>query len=729
MKKFSTRIFIGFISIISLIAGILTISYNQFFTIVEQETIREMTSSIEYVVEEIDTIFYNNYDLALDVANIQTFDKINNGNPITMYDHAVLAPAIMNRILPYPYISELILIPRNSDYLLTANGSHLKDDFFQQLYDNDIYSYDFWENAMEEDFVTRYYPSSIYTNNSVVDKKPDRNFITVASKTRYHSNYLILIMIDTNSLISSLGEQMTDSLNVLSKDGVLLSTSAISQNKSYTYEQLTEMLGENISIMEYNNDGYLYIYKSPVSNIIYTDYISKSYLGQQVLEIYGKPIVFIILAFIVGIVSSIILSNYISRPINQLTNLFTDGNEDRLTDMELITNRVNHIKTENNRYTQELADKQNQILELEYVSSLKGKHVTDTSLYPQTSTSQYTLVYIKCNDKETSPIKILKKEIKSALEKELQITHILILENNEIMMTIQGGMEQRSQDKIHDVIGNYFSQNRNDQCFTIVISNPYVNEQLSPNIYGTLTKLSKYTQLTEHTQIITESSKTTKEGVYLYLTADERKKLYDNVFRCEEEIVIEKLVALLEKNKENHIKNFHMQVLCYRIVNLCSNIMQDVNHGVSQDFDFQEIMGQLSNLYYFDDYVIFMTTFVKKMIASLPNDSKAQNDILIEKIKKYVQKNYTNDFSLEQLSSDLSISRSYLSTYFKEKTGINLSVYINNYRIMKSLDLLKDTDITIQDISCHVGIPNTNTFIRLFKKYMGVTPGHYRKTN
>lgn len=79
-----------------------------------------------------------------------------------------------------------------------------------------------------------------------------------------------------------------------------------------------------------------------------------------------------------------------------------------------------------------------------------------------------------------------------------------------------------------------------------------------------------------------------------------------------------------------------------------------------------------------------------------------------------------------ELAEALHLSKSYLSTYYKSKTGANLSDRIQFFRIQKAVELLADPKLRIGDIGALVGINNVNTFLRQFKKYTGMTPREYR---
>ncbi|GIP32643.1 hypothetical protein J2TS4_18530 [Paenibacillus sp. J2TS4] len=105
------------------------------------------------------------------------------------------------------------------------------------------------------------------------------------------------------------------------------------------------------------------------------------------------------------------------------------------------------------------------------------------------------------------------------------------------------------------------------------------------------------------------------------------------------------------------------------------------------------------------------------------------NHQLIQSVKQYISHNYSNpDLSLMHLSNEFGLGSSYLSRLFKEAFGVKFIDYVVQVRIEKATELLQQTEETIQDIAATVGYPRSLTFIRAFKKHMGITPGNYRKS-
>ena len=67
-----------------------------------------------------------------------------------------------------------------------------------------------------------------------------------------------------------------------------------------------------------------------------------------------------------------------------------------------------------------------------------------------------------------------------------------------------------------------------------------------------------------------------------------------------------------------------------------------------------------------------------------------------------------------------------MSRLFKQKSGENLTDYINEVRIEKAKEILTTTNVKIGDIAAMVGLESRATFLRVFKKLEGVSPNEYR---
>lgn len=100
----------------------------------------------------------------------------------------------------------------------------------------------------------------------------------------------------------------------------------------------------------------------------------------------------------------------------------------------------------------------------------------------------------------------------------------------------------------------------------------------------------------------------------------------------------------------------------------------------------------------------------------------------LEDVFKYVEENYCSDITLDEISSVANFSEYYFTRFFKEATGMTFGKYINNYRVEKAAQLLKDTDDTITEVVFKSGFGSIKTFNRVFKQTKGCSPSAYKKT-
>lgn len=98
-------------------------------------------------------------------------------------------------------------------------------------------------------------------------------------------------------------------------------------------------------------------------------------------------------------------------------------------------------------------------------------------------------------------------------------------------------------------------------------------------------------------------------------------------------------------------------------------------------------------------------------------------DLAIE----YIEENYREELTLEQLATQCNYSTSYLSKMFKAEMGINFYEYLTRCRLQQALRILATTDQKIGKISNETGFSDIKAFNKMFRKHFGMTPSEYRK--
>ncbi|MGN1367325.1 MAG: helix-turn-helix domain-containing protein [Aristaeellaceae bacterium] len=111
--------------------------------------------------------------------------------------------------------------------------------------------------------------------------------------------------------------------------------------------------------------------------------------------------------------------------------------------------------------------------------------------------------------------------------------------------------------------------------------------------------------------------------------------------------------------------------------------------------------------------------------GNLPESSF--DSMRVNKVKTYIAAN-CRDVTLNRLAEYMDMNASYLSRFFREKTGETVSEYITRVRMQKALELLKKDEFrTLQEVGEQVGYTNPASFTKAFTQLYGVSPSAYRR--
>lgn len=99
---------------------------------------------------------------------------------------------------------------------------------------------------------------------------------------------------------------------------------------------------------------------------------------------------------------------------------------------------------------------------------------------------------------------------------------------------------------------------------------------------------------------------------------------------------------------------------------------------------------------------------------------------LIRRIADYIGEHLQDHMTVKQLAEQFHLNASYLSVLFKKETGRTISDFVQEARMNKAKDLLRDPGIKVYEVAEQVGFQTAAYFAYLFKKVTGTTPQEYR---
>lgn len=123
-------------------------------------------------------------------------------------------------------------------------------------------------------------------------------------------------------------------------------------------------------------------------------------------------------------------------------------------------------------------------------------------------------------------------------------------------------------------------------------------------------------------------------------------------------------------------------------------------------------------------YAFVMECFraVKAAVVAPPEQKPA----LIATAIRYMEKYYSEDIRLEDLASEVRLSKYHFTRQFSKSVGMTPANYLRKIRIEKAVQLLHQTEHTVEQIGRIVGFSNGNYFCKVFRKMVGTSPERFR---
>lgn len=181
------------------------------------------------------------------------------------------------------------------------------------------------------------------------------------------------------------------------------------------------------------------------------------------------------------------------------------------------------------------------------------------------------------------------------------------------------------------------------------------------------------------------------------------------------------------KNFSLHYKNW--QYINFQILNVLLDLMSSDSRQTCLRND--PYLNLEKKLLRGEDPLPFFSELINDFFPDEQSINKIKSDTLIDSIRSYVELNYRNpDLNVNYIGMHFSLTPTYLAKLFKEQSGVTLLDFLNQVRINSSkIELLQNPNLSILEIAEQNGFTNQNTYIRLFKKFEGITPGKFRDSH
>lgn len=125
---------------------------------------------------------------------------------------------------------------------------------------------------------------------------------------------------------------------------------------------------------------------------------------------------------------------------------------------------------------------------------------------------------------------------------------------------------------------------------------------------------------------------------------------------------------------------------------------------------------------------LYETVFriLSEVDGAIRTTQESQTERLAEACRKEINTHFDTKLTIEKLAEKLGVSRNYLSTIFRAKTGYSINEYLNLTRLEEAKRLLRESSILIYEVAERSGFSDQYYFSKVFKAHVGVTPNEYR---
>jgi len=147
-----------------------------------------------------------------------------------------------------------------------------------------------------------------------------------------------------------------------------------------------------------------------------------------------------------------------------------------------------------------------------------------------------------------------------------------------------------------------------------------------------------------------------------------------------------------------------------------NGVLMDSTHTEIQNIIFTGTFNDLLN--YLNDTVISIVNYVARKTTD--------DECIISQAKKFIDAHYSENITLIDVSRFVSLSPTYFSYFFKQKTGHSFIKYLTSLRIEKAKELLRNPDSLVKEVAMNVGYNDIRHFSKTFKKIEGIIPSEFK---
>ena len=733
-KSIKSRLLFSFALVICSVFLVFLVTYplilNMFTKEIEKNTRERMQNALVRFDDNLSQI----QQQITSLNQNSVFKSIFSKKDITAYEQVELWSQANQKLMEIPNIEDFALVVRGDEEIITSGGVFTFDKYFGKYWSNPEYNVDFWKKQLYQPFFIMYYPQSDYTSHAFGQGERVKTVLPIAFKNAFDNRYMVILFIDLQSMCRGIDPYILENLSVYYKGTPLILQDGL---EPLDYEPY---LQDGNSAFQRIEDNYAGISRSAFNDFIYVKNTPVNETRSVLNEIYAFCLLIILLALFISAGVVAVITKRLYMPFNSITQVLKDNqfvDEKGSDELAFIETNLHRLLDEKKQTARELEEKNRMLSSFIYQSKLKNIYMNiQNNSGDEASDNQLTYyllsfqIYYRDDvsrmvNKSYNEISfILKEHIQSVLKHYFPSLLMFQPEENCFFANVGLSLQDNQLEAILQKVMKRLS-NEEEYCyFHVAASGRIEGEDQLTDHYDRIVDLQQQFCLEERSQLLFYDRQPKGRG-FVSITPQQEISLKQMILASDDKGARALVDRILSSGLTEKVTFLSANLFCSSLISIMLKALNEKYISLPPELPVQAVCAQISKCERASQFKELLLGFLEDVIRYGMEGSAA--DPVIEGTKQYIAAHYGEEFTMEMLAEQLKISKNYLSTYFKSKTGVNLLDFIQQYRIQKAVELMKTTNENIGAIGCLVGIANPNTFIRVFKKQMGMTPSEYRK--
>ncbi|WP_416294710.1 helix-turn-helix transcriptional regulator [Paenibacillus illinoisensis] len=731
------KLMLSFLSVILILASFNLFSHLYLSNKVYQEMVRQNELGLAQTVEGYENHFRLTQNMILALIQSDTWTAnlgiLSHLKDNRRYDIPAEVKADLSTLYtnPFLHIDNIILYFKQEDYVLEKEGLSSAADMFGKYYYSEAYSPDYWKSQTMSNQFLKVMPAAAFTEKTVHSSRSLGELMPVMMKAIPYEEVYGIVMLNPQRMQDTYGDGSHNPFYILDSEGRLLFTTT----EEVLHHPPLPIEG---SRHERIGDQYYFYEKGKQTGFTYVRVTQASVIAAEMRGMQLLLTVLLGAAILISVLSSLLFSLRLNQPLQHLIATL-DRNSgsgtaklSRVKEFAMIGDRLSTI-LESNRFIQsDLAQKNSLVRQFAYTHKVKNiplsSHLADLEEVRQPE-HPYVAILFKVgfkdrpNELEQHTL-LLWKLIQSLFTSNPNNSVALQPEQDQLLLLLFDPGPQSGILQVLDTLKELLAA---EECLylTIAVSPVYSGDIPFTDAYGNLSTLLKERRLNGETQVIVEPRASSSSSFHVKVTYGE--ELHDLLQSGKEQAVFAWLDRQLDQLRHKDAAAEDFRTFALGAVEQVGKTVMKLNLTSMEGGIHASPSGDpFAGFYSIEQYRTWLQSQIQPILSAISSQLETK-DPVISFVLDYLNHHYGEDINLNLVADKLNLTPGYLSSIFKEKTNINFSEYLNNLRVERAKELLVNVDLRIQDIAMQVGYQNVNSFIRMFKRRYGLTPGEYRK--